>query len=1039
MAWGLARVLVLAFALALAGAAQPTGAASDLLTPEQRAWLAAHPEIVIGFPENQPPAVIVGPDGRLEGVFVELLDLLNDRLGTDIRIALGPWGDLVARAERRDIDMLGFTFALDTYRDRFTFTDTVLRTYYYLYARSDDPAPPDTLAALTGKRVGYIQGTRVVEALLAGRADVAPVPLSGNQALAAALLAGRIDVILTNISLEYWRKSYTQTGFRIAALVPEMGGDLVIAVRNDWPELTAILNAGLATITAAERQAIIDRWLGSTAMPREVVDKSDLDAAERAWLAEHPVIRVGVDPAWAPVNFVDADGAPQGISIAYLERLERSLGMRFEMITQPSWTAAMAGLASGELDLLPAVAATPEREQAMRLSEPYVSFPAAIFSAAEIAYLGGPDNLAGKVVAVVRGDAVEAWLRETYPELTLLPVTDTREGLRQLTRGDADAYVGNVVTTSYAIGQTGLTRIKVVGETPFSYRLAMAVGRDQPLLAGVLQKGLETIPQQARDAIYNEWISIRYSLETDWTVLWRVVVGAALVIALIFLWNRRLAGEIERRRQAEVALREAKEAADQANRAKSTFLANVSHELRTPLNLVLGFASLLDGRARDDRERGWLDGIGSAGRPLAQLIDDLLDLSRIEAGRLELEPTATDVRALLRDLTAMFAQAAADKGLRLTLTVDDTVPPVLVLDPKCVRQVLVNLLGNALKFTDTGRIEVRATMPSAAAGEARLGIAVEDTGRGIDDEERQRIFGAFDRGSDPGLPGGAGLGLAISRRLAEAMGGDIRLESTPGRGSTFTLELPVQAAAPAAADHAAMGLPAHRPVARFAPASLLIVDDRTDNRELLGQYLRDQPFTIIEAGDGAEALDLAREHRPDLILMDLAMPGMNGRTAAARLKADPATAAIPVLAVTATALTDGSEALHETFDGVLLKPLGRADLLDSLARWLAPATPEPERSTETAISAEDGPSRFLLSPALYARLHALKPPFASINDIQDIAAALQREADASGDGAVRQAAADLSAAAKRFDPSALTQRIEALQERADRRPTVSAA
>jgi signal transduction histidine kinase/ActR/RegA family two-component response regulator len=928
----LASIVVWATVLLFASVAVDAGQVD--LSAEQQSWLAAHPDLVVGFPKDQPPAAVIDVDGRVRGVFVELLELLSRRLGITARIELDTWPNLLARAERREIDVLGLTFPLAAHRAHFDFTDRVPNTVYYVYARSDETTPPTDLASLAGRRVGYVAATRIVEELMAGRDDLSLVPLPTHEALVNALLAGRIDSIVASISLEYWRQQRTQTGFRVTGMIPEMGGDLVFAVRKDWPELTAILNAGLATVAIAERQAIIRRWLGADLLKLATPNELQLSDEEREWLVAHPTVRTAIDPAWAPVLFRDRKGVPQGIAVAYLERLEEGLGIDFEPVETESWSSARQRFLEGRLDLLPAVAITPQREQGMLLTEPYVTFPAAIFSAAEVAYLGGLAALRGSTVMVVRGDAVEEWLQAQEPEIRLRAASDTRDALRRLASGEAFAFVGNLVTTSYYIGRSGLNQIRVAGETPFLYRLSMAVPHDEPVLASLLQKGLSAIPQYERDQIYHDWISIRYAQETELGPLLRVVGITAVLLAIIGLWNLSLTREIARRRRAEAAMREAKEVAERADRAKGAFLANISHELRTPLNVVLGFASLLRGSALSTRERSWLEAIQSAGRSLAQLIDDLLDLTRIEAGHMQPRPIATDLRALFDDLRTMFTLRVAEKGLRLQFAVADETPRSLLLDAARVRQVLVNLIGNAIKFTEAGEINVTASIEPAGPNRSRLRLAVTDTGPGITAEHHATIFETFSQVAYNGPADGAGLGLAISRRLAIMMGGNISVRSEPGRGATFALELPDVASLPSSDAGPASGASPPEQDASLAPARVLIADDRAENRDLLAQFLSDQPVEILQANDGETAVVMARDERPDLILMDLAMPGIDGLEAARRIKADSATAGIPILAVTAAAVRESDAALQQVFERVLHRPFGRAELLAALARWL---------------------------------------------------------------------------------------------------------
>jgi len=563
---------------------------------------------------------------------------------------------------------------------------------------------------------------------LAAYPAIEAIPMESQAVLAEALTDGRIDAVVGSYALDYWRARHGVLGLGPKQMLPPDGRrtELVYSVRRDWPQLVEILNLGLAAITKEETAKLHRRWFGAAISEREVSRQFTLDAPERAWLRQHSVLRAGIDSAWAPVEYVDADGQPQGISVAYLKRLEEGLEVRFELVPMPSWSTAMHQVESGKVDLLPAITDLPARRHRLLFTKPYVSFPAAIFSRSEVAYLDGIDALVGMRVAVIRDDAVQAWLAGSSLDMDLLPVANTLEGLRAVSESDAFAFIGNLATTSHYLSQSGLTDIKVAGETSFRYRLSMAVRAEEPLLAGILQKGLDAIPVSERVSIYKEWRSIRYSHTMDLRILWQVLAAGAVLLAVIGWWNRRLAREVKRRRSAEAALIEARDQAEHASRAKSDFLSHIGHELRTPLNLLLGSSSLLrdhlEQRRADTREAGWLDAIAAAGRTLAHLIDDLLDLSRIEAGRLRLRPAATDPGALLREQVALFAHAAADKGLDLSLDLVGELPDSPWLDAPRLRQILINLVGNAVKFTGAGAIRLGAQTESAGPDRACLRI-----------------------------------------------------------------------------------------------------------------------------------------------------------------------------------------------------------------------------------------------------------------------------------------------------------------------------
>jgi PAS domain S-box-containing protein len=365
--------------------------------------------------------------------------------------------------------------------------------------------------------------------------------------------------------------------------------------------------------------------------------------------------------------------------------------------------------------------------------------------------------------------------------------------------------------------------------------------------------------------------------------------------------------DISDRRQKDAELHRAKEAAEAATRAKSEFLANMSHELRTPLNGVLGYAQLLQrDRSMTGNQREALDAIATCGAQLLDLINDVLDLSKIEAGRLEIEAEPTEVARLVSDVRYVVAEAADRKGLVLATELQPDVPRWVVLDGRYLRQVLLNLLGNAIKFTSAG--EVRLFVRQAAPG--RLEFVVSDTGPGIEPDALTEIFAAFVQTRSGATAGGTGLGLTISNHLIRRMGGELRVESVVGQGSRFWFTLPLVVArdgAPAGTDHDA----APPLDARLAPGqqlTALVVDDSTANRHILAGLLESAGVTVVTASGGLEGISLARAHRPDVVFMDLKMHDLDGLEATRCLADDPATSAIPIIAVTASALGDVRQA-----------------------------------------------------------------------------------------------------------------------------------
>jgi signal transduction histidine kinase len=389
------------------------------------------------------------------------------------------------------------------------------------------------------------------------------------------------------------------------------------------------------------------------------------------------------------------------------------------------------------------------------------------------------------------------------------------------------------------------------------------------------------------------------------------------------------------RKRAETQLREAKEAAEAAHRdaeearaaaeraagAKSSFLAAMSHEIRTPLTSVLGMADLLATEDLAERQNGYVEAIRASGRHLLTILNDILDFSRIEADRLELERIDFTLGGVLGELRSLVAPQAAERDLAVVFKLDERAPPMVRGDPTRLRQVLFNLLGNALKFTQRGRISIAARQTAKDGRIARLRFEVRDTGVGIPPERQAALFEPFSQhdASTTRRYGGTGLGLAICKRLVEAMGGAIGVESAPGAGSLFWFEVPLEIGDPAAA---AAARPASEP-GSTPPLRVLVAEDMRMNRELLRAMLGRHGHEVTLAQDGAEAVDWAERERFDLVLMDVRMPVMDGMEAARRIRRLPSPAGtVPILGLTANVMeAERRRCVEAGMDMILTKPV----------------------------------------------------------------------------------------------------------------------
>lgn len=522
-------------------------------------------------------------------------------------------------------------------------------------------------------------------------------------------------------------------------------------------------------------------------------EKVQLTQDELTFIEEHPVIEIGIDPKFVPFEFIDTDGDYKGIAADYLALVEERTGLHFKLRENLTWPEAYELAKNYDISMLPAVSRTADREQYFLFSNAYYYFKRVIVTKTEEKGIKGMEDLSGMMVAVQKGSSHHSYLLG-YPDINLSLYDSVEQALTAVANGSETAFVGNLATTNYLIQNSALTNLKFTAfEAEKDQAIHFAVRKDWPVLIGILNKALDSISEEERMEIASRWISV--SSEPDLGPILRIlaIVGAGIILVLgvSFYWILKLKREMRHRAETQSQLEAAKIEAEEANDFKSSFLARMSHEVRTPLNAIVGMSYLLKKTEITLTQRTYIDRITQASNNMLSIINDILDYSKIEKGKVELEITSFSLDQVIQNVINIVSYKIDEQGIGLKLIKDSKVPNWFLGDGKRLEQILLNLMNNASKFTQNGEVALEIRLLAREGAKYHLNFIVEDTGIGMTESQMSKLFTPFTQ-ADSTITrrfGGSGLGLSIVKHLVELMGGTIEVYSTENEGSTFSVKV----------------------------------------------------------------------------------------------------------------------------------------------------------------------------------------------------------------------------------------------------------
>jgi len=518
---------------------------------------------------------------------------------------------------------------------------------------------------------------------------------------------------------------------------------------------------------------------------------------EKAFIKEHSVIHLGVDPKFIPYEFFDTDGVYKGIAADYIKLISERTGLELVVEKNLSWPEAYDKGVLKQLDAFPCVSKTKERERYFLYSEPYYAFQRVVYINEKNNTIKNFSDVMNHKVAVQTNSSHHSYLK-AFESIVPSLYANVDEALRAVSDGREEAFIGNFATSNYLIKANGITNLKYVKvESEEKQSLYFAVRKDWPILVSILNKALADITYEEKINIDNHWIGVEK--KNDYTQIIRIAGVIGVVIAIIFLvslyWIVKLRREVKARKQIEKALQITKEEAEYANHVKSAFLARMSHEIRTPLNAITGMAYVIKKTDLTTVQKKYVDKITRAARDMLGIINDILDFSKIEAEKIEIERISFNLDDVLEQLINIVSFKIDEQNIDFSMKRDTEIPAFFWGDQKRIQQVLLNIVNNAVKFTKDGAVSVSIRLVAKVKDSYIIEFSIKDTGIGMSSQQLEQLFTPFSQG-DSSISrrfGGTGLGLSIVKSLVEKMGGGIEVYSALDEGSTFNIQLTLEA------------------------------------------------------------------------------------------------------------------------------------------------------------------------------------------------------------------------------------------------------